>query len=99
MRRAPWIQLTILAALCGLPFMVAMAAIGVGDTAQGNSTSPFIAGDVTIIGVPLVVAWIAYAAARYWDVSRLRALAVAAFVPPAMLVAAVAALWLLVSLS
>lgn len=99
MRPAPWIWITVFAALLGVPVMLGVIAAGAGDTSVGNSSSPFLAGYVAIIGIPILIGFSAYMAARQSDVNRTRALALAVLVPPGVGAMVVGAFWLIVSLS
>lgn len=99
MGRAQWLWITVLVAVLGGLLMLFVTALGAGDTSVGNSSSPFIAGYVTILGVPLLVGLSAYMTARKSDIRRGRALVVAALVPPAMLVAITGVFWPVISLS
>jgi hypothetical protein len=97
-RRGPWVWIAVLGAVCGLPLMLLMIAVGAGDTAQGNSSSPFVIGDVTIIGVPVVLAVLTYVAMRRSGTSQARAVLTALLIPPAVIVAVAGVFWLLIIL-
>jgi hypothetical protein len=99
MRHAPWVWITALAALCGVPFMLGVIVLGAGDTSVGNSSSAFDVADATLIGIPILLGLSAYMAARQSDLNRVRAFAVAVLVPPAIFAAVIGAFLLLVSLS
>jgi hypothetical protein len=90
-----WGWIAALAAL-GLPLMLLTIAVGAGDTSQGNSSSPFIAGDAIILGVPLVIGWLSYIAMRRTGTSRRKAVVAAVAIPVGILIGITAVFWLLV---
>lgn len=89
----------MLAAVCGLPVMVLTIAVGVGDTSVGNSSGPWVEGDVIFIGVPVAVGLASYVAVRRPGASRRLAAVAAVAVLPAMLIAATGIFVLLALLS
>jgi hypothetical protein len=90
-----WGWIAVLATL-GLPLMLLTIAFGAGDTSQGNSSSPFIAGDAVILGVPLVIGWLSYIAMRRTGTSRRKAVVAAVAIPVGILIGITAVFWLLV---
>jgi hypothetical protein len=86
-------------AFCGSVVMLFTIAVGAGDTSVGNSSSPWIAGDVIILSIPVAVGAISYVSIRRSGATRGRALAAAVAVPPAMLIVVSLIFWLLISLS
>ena len=97
-RARSWLLATV-AALFGAVVMLFTITIGAGDTSVGNSNSPWIAGDVIILGIPAAIGAILYVAMRRSGASRRRAVLVAVATPPTMLVAIGALFWILVSVA
>jgi hypothetical protein len=65
-----------------------------GRHAAGRLLGSFAVGCVVVLGTP-VVTFVVYASARYWDVTPIKALLFAPIVPPAMPIALVAVIRLI----
>jgi hypothetical protein len=98
-RRAHSWLIAAAATLFGAVVMLFTIAVGAGDTSVGNSNSPWIAGDVIVLGIPVAIGAILYVVMRRSGASRLRALLVAVATPPTMLIAIGAVFWILVSVA
>jgi hypothetical protein len=98
-RRPRWGWLALIVTLIGFPLMLATIAIGVGDTSVGNSSSPWILGDIIVLGVPVTIGALVYVARRQSGRSRLVALASAVLIPVAALISLGLIVWLIVAVS
>jgi hypothetical protein len=98
-RRARSWVIAAVATLFGAIVMLFTIALGAGDTSVGNSNSPWIAGEVIVLGIPVAIGGILYVVMRRSGASRLRAVLVAVAAPPTMLIVIGAVFWILVSVA